>query len=73
MKSRATMTALRISLNSIALGHDSPRVVLPPAHREPYTDAEIAQAMKDLRADVVRLTELMRQTNDLVRRMDLTR
>jgi hypothetical protein len=29
-----------------SVGHDSPRVVLPPTHREAYTDAEIAQAMK---------------------------
>jgi hypothetical protein len=39
-----------------SVGHDSPRVALPPTRREAYTDAEIAQAMKDLRADVVRLT-----------------
>ena len=54
-----------------SVGHDGRRVVIPPAHRAAYTDAEITQTLKDLRADVVRLTNLMRQSNDLIRRMDL--
>lgn len=54
-----------------SVGHDSPRVVIPPAHRAAYTDAEITQTVQDLRADVVRLTNLMRQSNGLIRRMDL--
>ena len=54
-----------------SVGHDGRRAVIPPAHRAAYTDAEITQTLKDLRADVVRLTNLMRQSNDLIRRMDL--